>query len=192
MKALAAILCLVVQGPLWSQVSVGMDGGRVVYTRPDTDPAFHGVGIGLPPAQADLRLWYAYDAYIRQEAAAQGVDPVLVKALIWCESRFHWRATSGKHARGLMQVMDGTAQALGGVNDTRGLGLYDPIENIRLGVAFLARLQSRYGGNLIKITAAYNAGPGAVDRFGGIPPYQETKAYVPAVLQLWARINAGR
>ena len=91
-----------------------------------------------------------------------------------------------------MQVMDGTAQRLGGYENPRGLGAYDPIENIRNGVKYLAKLQHRYRGNLIKISAAYNAGEGAVDKYGGIPPFAETRAYVPAVLTTWSSINSGR
>lgn len=178
--------------PLAAQVQVGMEGGRVVYRRSEADLAFNPYGIGFPPKHADVRLWYAYDSYIRRFSSAEGVDPVFVKALIWRESRFHWTATSPRHARGLMQVMDGTADSLGGIRDERGLGLYDPIENLRLGIHFVAQLQSRYAGNLIKIAAAYNAGPRAVDRAGGVPHLAETEAYVPAVLSAWAAINAGR
>lgn len=177
---------------LWAQPTVSVEGGRVVYTRCEGDRAFNANGIGYPPKGVDPGLWYAYDRHIKAMAERKGVDPVLVKAIIYCESRFHWQATSKAKARGLMQVIDSTAVRLGGVSNARGLGSYDPIDNISMGVDYLSQLQTRYQGNLIKIAAAYNAGEGAVDRHGGIPPYKETKAYVPAVLWMWAQINQGR
>lgn len=187
--ALAVVLALV---PLSAQVQVYFEGGKTVYVRPDEDRAFNSSGIGHPPRGADVQLWYAYDPYIKQFCREFGVDPVLVKSILWAESRGQWRATSPMKARGLMQVMDRTAQGLGGYENARGLGAYDPIENIHKGVKYLATLQHRYRGNLIKISAAYNAGEGAVDKYGGVPPFPETKAYVPAVLTMWSSINAGR
>ncbi len=184
---LALTATLAVAGP-----AVTLKGGRVCFSRAGNDPAYNAFGIGYPPKGVDRTLWYAYDPHIRAMAEQKGVDPVLVKAIIYCESRFHWRATSKAKARGLMQVIDPTASRLGGASNARGLGNYDPLDNIALGVEYIARLQTRYQGNLFKITAAYNAGEGAVDRHDGIPPYKETKAYVPAVLWMWAQINQGR
>jgi len=186
------VLALVGATCLFGQVRVAVQDGKVIYTRPETDPAFNANGIGWPPKGMDATLWYAYDHLIRTQAELRGVDPVLVKAVIYCESRFHWRATSKAKAKGLMQVMDGTASRMGGTTNVRQLGNWDPIENITLGVEYLSRLQGRYRGNLIKIAAAYNAGEGAVDRHGGVPPFKETQGYVPAVLQMWSRINSGR
>lgn len=177
---------------LAAQVQVYMDGDRTVYLRPNTDPAFNERGIGHPPRGTDPQLWYVYDPYIRRFARTYGVDPVLAKAIIWQESRFHWRATSAKRARGLMQVCDGTAATLGGASGSQGLGLYDPIENIRLGIAYVSQLQNQFQGNLFKITAAYNSGPGRVQRHGGIPPIRETQDYVPAVLTMYCFISSGR
>lgn len=103
------------------------------------------------------------------------VDPALVRAVIHAESDFNPRALSPKGAQGLMQLMPATARELG-VQDA-GIAA----ENIRGGVKYLAGLLQRFHGNVKLATAAYNAGPGAVTRFGGVPPYAETEAYVKRV-----------
>lgn len=169
-------------GPaLLGQVHVGVDpDGRVIYARAAGDPVFNARGIGRPPKGADPHLWYAYDPYIRQFCLEEGVDPVLAKAVIWNESRFRWRAKSHAGAKGLMQLMPATAKRMGHEGDT-----FSPIENIRAGIRYLALLQTRYRGNLIKVAAAYNAGEGAVDKHGGVPPFKETQGYVPKVLWTW-------
>jgi len=173
---------------LCAQVSVSRTPeGQIVYRRRGEDPVFNRYGIGIPPRGTDPELWYAYDPYIRSYAEASGVDPVLAKAIIYCESRFHWKATSRTGARGLMQLMPKTAERMGHAGDP-----YDPIQNIRSGITYLAKLQTRYHGNLIKVAAAYNAGEGAVDRHGGVPPFKETKAYVPSVLYTWDWIQRPR
>ncbi len=168
--------------PLAAQVTVlRTTDGRVIYRRAANDPAFKpNGGIGWPPKGADKSLWWVYDPYIMAFCLEEGVDPVLAKSIIWAESRFHWRATSPKKARGLMQLMGGTAQRFGHQGDP-----YDPITNIRSGVRYLATLQTRFQGNLIKIAAAYNAGEGAVEKHGGVPPFRETQNYVPNVLWMW-------
>jgi soluble lytic murein transglycosylase-like protein len=112
------------------------------------------------------------------EAAAKRhqVDPLLVHAVITVESRFHARARSRKGAMGLMQLMPATARELQVGNP------YDPAANIEGGVRHLRQLLDRFDVRLA--VAAYNAGAGAVQRFGGIPPFRETQAYVRQVLQL--------
>jgi soluble lytic murein transglycosylase-like protein len=113
---------------------------------------------------------------IQTTAARHGVDPVLVSALIQVESAFHSGAISPKGARGLMQIMPSTGRQYG------ALDLLDPAVNIEAGVRHLKRLLTRY--DLPQALAAYNAGEGAVDRFGGIPPFSETRNYVSRVLHL--------
>ena len=104
-----------------------------------------------------------------------GVDPALVRAVIHAESAFDKTAISSAGAQGLMQLMPATARELG-VNNAMSA-----TDNIRGGVDYLARMLQRFQGDISLATAAYNAGPGAVGRHGGIPPYAETKAYVRRV-----------
>lgn len=116
-----------------------------------------------------------YDGLIAVHAADNGVRPELVRAVIQTESAFNPFARSVKGALGLMQLMPQTASELGVLNP------FDPAENIRGGVQYLRRLLDRYGNNEELALAAYNAGPTAVDRYGSVPPYRETRNYVAKV-----------
>jgi soluble lytic murein transglycosylase len=116
-----------------------------------------------------------YDGIIGRTAREQRVQPALVKAVIAAESNFDASAVSHKGAQGLMQLMPGTAAELG-VGDP-----FQPIDNVRGGTLYLRQMLDRYG-DVERALAAYNAGPSAVDRFGGIPPYRETRDYVRRVL----------
>lgn len=110
-------------------------------------------------------------------ARRHGLDPDLVLAVVAVESGFRKDAVSPKGARGLMQLMPGTAESLG-VRDA-----FDPEENLDGGSRYLRWLVGLYGGDLEKALAAYNAGPGAVKRHNGVPPYRETRGYVRKVLE---------
>lgn len=117
-----------------------------------------------------------WDSTIEEHAAAHRIRPELVRAVIQVESAYNPRARSHKGAMGLMQLMPDTAADLGVVNP------YDPEQNIRGGVAYLRMLLDKFGGNEELALAAYNAGPGAVSRYGdNVPPYRETQQYVDKV-----------
>jgi soluble lytic murein transglycosylase-like protein len=116
-----------------------------------------------------------YDDLIGETAAAYRLPPALVKAVIAAESAFDPAAVSHRGARGLMQLMPETAASL---------GVEDPLEpeaNVRGGAGYLRAMIDRYG-DLTRALAAYNAGPSAVDRYGGVPPFRETRDYVDRVL----------
>ncbi|MCC5797285.1 MAG: lytic transglycosylase domain-containing protein [Methylophaga sp.] len=116
-----------------------------------------------------------YADIVRDMADKYQVDPALVRAVIHAESAFNARALSNKGAQGLMQLMPGTARDLGVDN------AFDVRQNIEGGVKYLAQMLRQFDGDIRLATAAYNAGPNAVRRFNGIPPYAETEVYVERV-----------
>ncbi|NCT67104.1 MAG: lytic transglycosylase domain-containing protein [Rhodanobacteraceae bacterium] len=126
------------------------------------------------------------DAYRNEIAAAAadfGLDGALLRAVIHAESAFNPMALSNKGAQGLMQLMPGTASDLG-VTDAFDVG-----QNIRGGARYLAQLLKAFNGDIRLATAAYNAGPGAVQKYGGVPPYDETQVYVQRVATLRERYS---
>lgn len=116
---------------------------------------------------------------VDKHADRLGVDPNLVYAVMRQESGFNSRAVSPKGAMGLMQLMPETAVSMG-VRDP-----FDPEENIRGGIKYLRFCLDRFGGDLAKALAAYNAGPQAVEKYGGCPPFTETRDYIARVMQLY-------
>jgi len=117
-----------------------------------------------------------YETQIAQAAARNGLDPAVLHGLIEQESGFDPSAVSSAGASGLTQLMPGTASSLGVANPL------DPAESIEGGARYLGQLTTQFGGNTEDALAAYNAGPGAVQQYGGIPPYAETQSYVSKVL----------
>src|SRR4051812_49842619 len=116
---------------------------------------------------------------IPRHSGAQNLDPKLVRALIQAESGYNVKAVSNKGAIGLMQLMPDTASELNISNP------YDPDQNIKGGTMYLRQMLDHFAGKVELAIAAYNAGPGAVEKHGGIPPFAETRDYVKRVLSLW-------
>ncbi len=135
------------------------------------------------PSAASVPGGTPYASLIDSAARSAGVDPALVAAVAQAESGFNPRAQSGAGAKGLMQLMDGTARGLG-VRDA-----FDPGQNLAGGARFLSSLLKQFHGDVRLALAAYNAGPGAVQRYGGVPPYEETQRYVPKVLGLYEQFR---
>lgn len=121
---------------------------------------------------------YQYDDFIKNASKTYNVPEALIRAVIKAESSFNPNAVSQSGAQGLMQLMPKTAASLG-VKDS-----FDPEQNINGGVKYLSQLLSRYDGNVKIALAAYNAGPGNVDKYGGVPPFEETQNYVKKILNL--------
>ncbi|MCL5961962.1 MAG: lytic transglycosylase domain-containing protein [Chloroflexi bacterium] len=139
------------------------------YEAEDDDP----VRVGTVP----------FSDLIASAAKKYGVSGNLVAAVVKAESGFDPLAQSRAGAKGLMQLMDETARSLGVSN------VFDPGQNLDGGVRFLSSLLRRYGGNSQLALAAYNAGPGAVEKYGGIPPYRETRDYLSRVMGYWRQFD---
>ncbi|MBI5343160.1 MAG: lytic transglycosylase domain-containing protein [Deltaproteobacteria bacterium] len=122
--------------------------------------------------------------YADRYSRAHNLSPALVKAIIRAESNGNRFAVSRKGAKGMMQLMPFTSKRLK-VNDP-----FDPVENIEGGVKYIKELLGTFRGNVVHAVAAYNAGPAAVQKFGGIPPYPETRIYVKRVLNLYEQYSA--
>ncbi len=136
-----------------------------------------------PQAPSSAPSYRGYDGLILLNARANDVPPALVKAVIAAESMFDSEAVSHAGAQGLMQLMPETARALG-VDDP-----FRPDENVRGGTEYLRAMLDRYG-DFSRALAAYNAGPTAVDRHQGVPPYRETRDYVRRVLTYYRHYDS--
>lgn len=131
-----------------------------------------------------FRTRVPYGAIIYREARRNGLSPELVAAMVHTESDFRPGLVSHKSAQGLMQIVPGTARVLGIANP------FDPEQNIAAGTRYFRYLLRRFDGNERIALAAYNAGPTAVERFGGVPPFAETQAYIEKVNTRRSRYRA--
>lgn len=181
LAALLVPLSAAARGPIYMFVD---ERGVTHFTSdPRGDSRYQPVDLGRERrARHPAPRSTAYDALIGRTAQDHRVPPALIKAVIAAESAFDYRAVSHKGAQGLMQLMPSTAAQLG-VRDP-----FEPAENVRGGASYLREMIDRYG-DLTRALAAYNAGPTAVDRYGGVPPYRETRAYVERVLTYYRRYH---
>lgn len=178
LAALLAVSSIAVPLEAGVKMTVLRDGGKVIMN--------DGRG-GRPGTSASALQWLAkqhdrrtqYDVHIMRYAEQYDVNPTLVRAVIQVESNFDPKCVSVKGARGLMQLMPATAKRFG-VTD-----VHDPEQNIRGGVRYLAYLTKLFNGDMRRVLAGYNAGEGAVMRYGGIPPYEETANYVVRALTVY-------
>jgi hypothetical protein len=129
------------------------------------------------PARSDPERLHRWDSYIRAAAQRYQLPESLLRAVIHTESNYHPHAVSRAGAVGLMQLMPKTAKALGVRNP------FDPGQSVHGGARYLRLLANRYDGDMVLVLAAYNAGAGNVERYGGVPPFAETRAYVRSVLR---------
>ena len=142
-----------------------------------TSSGKRGKGRGPEPLSARRRA-KRYESIVKEAAAYHSLPEALIWAVMRVESHFQPHVVSHKGAQGLMQLMPATAQSLG-VNDA-----FDPDQNVDGGVRYLSELLTRYGGDRRMALAAYNAGPGRVAQYGGVPPFVETRQYIDKVLRL--------
>lgn len=173
-------VCLALAAPVGVHAQVleiGEGGAVTVHDRPEVTLATGATPIARPsPARAHRPARVAATPGDLSDAAATAaLSPDLVEAVAWRESRMRQGVISRAGAVGEMQLMPGTAKAL-------GVDPFDSRQNLAGGAAYLGGLMKRYDGDVIRALAAYNAGPGAVDRYGGIPPFKETRDYVSAIL----------
>lgn len=177
-----ALVCAMMPALAQAQIYSWRDssGTLVLSNTPKNGAA---VTFVVPGARSDIRSTRKplrgraaeFEPLVVQHALANGIRPDLVRGVIQAESAFNPLALSNKGAMGLMQLMPATA------NDYNVLNPYDPAQNIRAGVAYLKSLLARYDQNEELALAAYNAGPGAVNKYGAVPPYRETRNYIARI-----------
>jgi soluble lytic murein transglycosylase-like protein len=175
---LSLIMLLAVPASAQVHLAIGQDGKKTIYNIPSRSSG-GGAGGDLTWLARQRNRRSAYDAIILRHCSRAGVDPVLAKAVIQVESAYDPNCISNKGARGLMQLMPDTAHRF------RVSRIFDPEDNIRGGVEYLAFLLETFSNDLPTALAAYNAGENAVIRYGGIPPYDETTSYVRRALTVY-------
>lgn len=185
--------------PARAQIASQVDeSGKLVFVNSETapraphqpvPPGFHLTKTGAPDPNSGTVVAVAperLERIVREVSARHNLDPALVKAVIGVESNWNPAAVSRKGALGLMQLIPTTAGQLGVGN------AFDPAQNVEGGASYLRSLLDRYHGDLELTLAAYNAGPGAVERSGGIPNIRETRSYVQKVTDTYFRPGSGR
>lgn len=155
---------------------------RIMKTGPGKAAAGRGASVDkVPPRDRDPERYRRYDSFIRDAAALYHIPIPLIRAVIQVESDYDPRVVSRAGAQGLMQLMPATARGMG-VSEA-----FDPRQNIFGGTRFLRVLANAFAGDLVLTISGYHAGPFAVKRYGGIPPYQTTQKYVRWVLSRYYR-----
>jgi soluble lytic murein transglycosylase-like protein len=178
--ALAGLAILAAPSLPRAEIKQVVQEGEVVFTNVSEHARAAGTALSsgvrvpssspsMPAAPPDLA------GLVSGSASRFGFDPALIQAVIAAESAFDHRAVSKKGARGLMQLMPDTARQYG-VRD-----LHDPASNLEAGIGYLRQLVLRFNGDVKLALAAYNAGPEAVARYGGVPPYEETRVYLDRI-----------
>jgi soluble lytic murein transglycosylase-like protein len=157
--------------------NVQPDGKFTLYLREGPKAAPRERTADLPGA-----TWMT--GYVDRFSRANDLPPALVHAIIKAESNGQRKAVSPKGAKGVMQLMPFTSKRL------RVADPFDPIENIEGGIRYIKELLDTFEGNLTNAVAAYNAGPAAVRKYGGVPPYEETRLYVRRVMDLYRQYSA--
>ncbi len=174
--AYGVVLSLAASSALGVVRVVVKDGKKLIYNDGVAEEAAGKQRVSDGWSAARLAAPSRFDDLITSAARQHALDPKLLKSVMLFESGFNPKAVSRKGARGLMQLMPQVA-ALHGVRN-----VHDPIQNVLAGARHLAYLLGVYGGDLEKTLAAYNAGEAAVERYGGVPPYDETQDYVRNIL----------
>ena len=162
--------------PAFQRALASAMGPGALETQPGANAVLPASSAPVAPAQIE--------ALVTANSTTWQVDPSLVKAIIANESGFDANATSKVGAQGLMQLMPATAAAVGVRNS------YDPAQNVAGGTRYLKGLLDRFNGDVRLAVAAYNAGPGAVEKYGDVPPYAETQNYVQNVLGSYAKYRS--
>lgn len=166
-------LCPALAAAAGVRVEMGPNGRKVIINENPVQRSRRLADRLVPMPDADL------EPVIARHSGDQNLDPKLVKAVIQVESGYNSRARSNKGALGLMQLMPDTASLLNVRNP------FDPEENVRAGTRYLRQLLDRFAGRVELALAGYNAGPGAVEKHRGVPPYAETRDYVRQVMALY-------
>ena len=183
---LQLILALIISAALTSQAMAEIytyvdENGVRHFSNAPTSARYQYAGPEIEDRIAYYRSPNIFDDYIRNAASLHGLEFALVKAVVQVESNFNPNAVSKAGAIGLMQIMPGNLAAF------RLHDPYDPRANIMAGTRYLKSLLKRFDNNIALSLAAYNAGPAVVEKYQGIPPYDETRNYVNRVMRYYAR-----